>query len=166
MRGSAFFFVVAVGCAAGPRPSGTTMPEPALPESTAPPEMVGSPAAPPGAIARAELNRVLDAAPGRFLAHVETEPRFVGGRFRGWRLVSFFPGDARFAGLDLRAGDVVTRVNGSSVERPEQLMQVWDSLRSADELVVDLERNGVPRQLRWPIEPSARPGPPRAPETP
>jgi type II secretory pathway component PulC len=109
------------------------------------------PSTEPGVIKRAALNRVLDQSPGKFLQQVETEPRFVDGRFHGWKLLSFFPGDPRFAGVDLQAGDVVTRVNGRSIERPEQLMAVWDALRSGRELIVDVERNGAPRTLRWTI---------------
>jgi type II secretory pathway component PulC len=82
---------------------------------------------------------------------VQTEPRFAKGHFHGWRLVSFYPGDARFAGVDLQAGDVITRVNGKSVEQPDQFMAVWTELRSAHELVVDVERAGTPRTLRWTI---------------
>ena len=105
----------------------------------------------PGAIPRAELAKVLDASPGYFLQHVQTEPRFARGHFHGWRLVSFFPGDARFAGIDLQAGDVVTRVNGKPIEEPDQFMTVWTELRGAKELVVDVERAGAPRTLRWTI---------------
>jgi type II secretory pathway component PulC len=105
----------------------------------------------PGAISRAELARVLDASPGYFLQQVQTEPRFAHGHFHGWRLVSFFPGDARFAGVDLQAGDVVTRVNGKAIEAPDQFMNVWTELRSSKELVVDVERAGAPRTLRWTI---------------
>jgi type II secretory pathway component PulC len=103
----------------------------------------------PGTIARAELKRVLDASPGYFLQHVQTEPRFAAGHFRGWRLVSFFPGDTRFSGVDLQAGDVVTRINGRPIEQPDQFMVVWTELRSSKELVVDVERNGAPLTLRW-----------------
>ena len=104
-----------------------------------------------GLITRAELVAVLDAAPGRFLAHVDTEPHFVSGRFHGWTLASFFPGDARFEAVDLAPGDVVLSVNGRSIERPDQLMQVWDALRRERALIVVVERSGVPRQLRYEI---------------
>ncbi len=106
-------------------------------------------AATTGTIARRTLVRLLDAAPGAFLQQVVPEPRFRDGRFYGWRLAQFFPGDARFAGVDMHAGDVIRSVNGSTVERPEQLMEVWDGLRRARELTVELERDGQPRRLRW-----------------
>ena len=104
-----------------------------------------------GTIPRAALLTVLDAAPGRFLAHVDTEPHFVQGRFHGWTLASFFPGDRRFEEVDLAAGDVVLSVNGRSIERPDQLMQVWEGLRRERALIVVMERDGVPRQLRYEI---------------
>ena len=107
--------------------------------------------APPGAIARADLAKMLDQSPGYFLQQVQTEPRFAHGKFHGWRLISFFPGDARFAGVDLQAGDVVTRINGKAIEKPEEFMAVWTDLRTSKELVVDVERDGEARRLRWKI---------------
>ena len=162
---SPLFLATALGCAtAKPRPEGKesapvtgtdplpaptqATPEPAAKEAAVPAKEATGPR---GVIPRTELNRVLDAAPGRFLAHIETEPRFVGGRFRGWRLASFFPGDARFAGVDLHAGDVVLAVNGKTLEQPDQLMEVWESLRFERSLVVSLERDGEKRQLRFEI---------------
>ena len=108
---------------------------------------------PAGTIARSDLELFLNGSPGSFLQHVDSEPKFHGGRFHGWRVTAFFPGDTRFSAVDVRAGDVVLRVNGNSIERPEQLMQVWQDLRTSKELVVDLEREGAPRTLRWSIAP-------------
>ena len=131
----------------------TSDPDAASPRAPAPSPMV-APAA-TGAtghiIVRRELDVVLAQSPGYFLQHVETKAHFRGGHFHGWRLVSFFPGDPRFAGVDLQAGDVVTRVNGRPIEQPEQFMAVWASLRSSSEQVVDVEREGTPRTLRWQI---------------
>lgn len=145
--------VLVCGCATAPPAA-----SPAAPAPAAAPAMLDeaptapvAPPTPPGVISRAELRAVLDASPGYFLQHVQTEPRFDHGRFHGWRLVSFFPGDARFAGVDLRAGDVVTRVNGRAIEHPEEFMAVWTALKSSKELVVDVERDGRPRTLRWTI---------------
>jgi type II secretory pathway component PulC len=129
-------------------PSSESAP-PASPTATPPPTATTSSEA--HAILRAELTRVLDGAPGRFLARIDSEPRFRDGRFHGWRLRAFFPGDPRFARVDLRPGDVVVRVNGQRLERPDDLFAVWTALRTARELVVELERDGAPRTLRWTI---------------
>jgi len=104
-----------------------------------------------GTIAREELLPVLDGGLGRFLQHVETEPAFHKGTFVGFRIVSLFPGEPAFASLDLRSGDTVTRINGKSIERPEQAAAVWETLRTASNLVVDYRRNGEKHALRFTI---------------
>ena len=74
-----------------------------------------------------------------------------GGRFVGFRVLSFYPDDPALSSVDLSSGDVVVRVNGQSIERPEHAIRVWDSLRVASELVVDVLRDGEPRELRFAI---------------
>jgi type II secretory pathway component PulC len=101
-------------------------------------------------LARGDLNKVLDRGPQDFLASVNEEPFLVGGQFRGW----VFRGwrDERFAAADLQAGDVVVRINDRPVERPEQFMAVWESLRSASELTIETLRGGKKRVIRYPIQ--------------
>lgn len=104
-----------------------------------------------GVIARNDLLPVLDRGLGRFLQNVDTRPYFQKGAFVGFRIVSLFPGEPAFASLDLRPGDTVTRINGKSIERPEQALAVWDELRTASKLVVDYRRNGEAHALRFAI---------------
>lgn len=150
------FFVT--GCASSPPPKAET--PPAVAQATPPVTTPAPTSTPPPSddamasghtIRRGELAQVLDASPGYFLQHVVTEPQLENGHFHGWKLVSFFPGDARFAGVDLQAGDVVVHVNGQPIEQPDQFMAVWDALRRDSQLVVDVERNGATRTLRWTI---------------
>lgn len=108
-------------------------------------------AGPRGNIRRADLMGFLDRSPASFLRNVTSEPRVEGGRFRGWTLVSFYPGDPRFVGIDLQQGDVITRINGKPIEQPDQFILVWQELRSARELRVDLLRSGRPHVSRWAI---------------
>lgn len=131
------------------------------PSQQEPPPLVSSrPAAPlrnapPGTITQSELLSVLDISPGVFLSHVELEPRLVGGRFAGWTVRRFFPDDARFLDAPIRPGDIVLRINGSTCERPEQLIAVWKRLRESqpgtDSLDVEINRGGVVTAWRWPI---------------
>ena len=104
-----------------------------------------------GAISRDELLPVLDGGLGRFLQNVKTEPAFHKGSFVGFRIVSLFPGEPAFASLDLRAGDTVTRINGKPIERPEQAVAVWETLRTASNLVVEYQRGGEKHALRFTI---------------
>jgi hypothetical protein len=81
-----------------------------------------------GTMPRDSLVEVLDLGVARFLQHLDTRPLKAQGRFVGWKLLAFFPGDERFSGGAVRAGDTVLRVNGRSIERPESFKTVWDSL--------------------------------------
>jgi len=105
-----------------------------------------------GRIARADLDPVLDAGLGRFLQGVDTEPDLDAGHFVGFRLRALYPQDPRFAAVDLGPGDTITRVNGQSIERPEQAIHVWNGLHVASELVVEYLRRGERRELRFTIE--------------
>jgi hypothetical protein len=104
-----------------------------------------------GVIMRNDLEPVLEAGLGKYLQNVEMEPTFHQGTFVGFRIVSFFPGDLDYASLDLRPGDIVTMVNGRSIERPEQAVAVWEALRSAQNLVVHYRRGSEELALRFRI---------------
>lgn len=132
-----------VGCG-GARAS-SSAPEPAV-AAEAPP----SPLIREGTIPRAELDAVLELGVGRFLQRVTTTPHVEGGSFVGHRLVEL--NDPIFAGVDLQPGDTLLRVNGMPLERPEQAVAVWNALRVASELTLDLLRDGEPRQLRYAID--------------
>ena len=98
-----------------------------------------------------DLMPVLDAGLGRYLQNVETQPEFHQGVFVGFRIVSLFPGELTYASLDLRPGDTVTRVNGRSIERPEQAVAVWEALRTASNLVVHYQRGDEEHALHFRI---------------
>ena len=104
-----------------------------------------------GEIQRAELLPVLDAGLGRFLQGVRTEPDLQNGRFVGFRVIELYPSDARLSEVDLRPGDTVLRVNGQSIERPEQALHVWEELRVASQLVIEYLRAGRREDLRFEI---------------
>jgi hypothetical protein len=129
------------------------------PGEDAPPSAAVAPApAPPrgplaraGSIARAELDAVLDAGPGAFLRGIQVDAEVVDRRLRGWRIRRFWPGDGRFARVDLLPGDLVLTVNGHLIVRPEHLQSVWDGLRDAHRLTVEVERAGAIYQLDYTI---------------
>ena len=104
-----------------------------------------------GVIPRPALQAVLASGIGRFLQQVRAEPTLARGRFVGWRVLTLFPGRPDVSVRVLRPGDTVTRVNGKAIERPEQFMKLWDSLASANELVLDIEREGRRSRVRFAI---------------
>ena len=130
-------------------------PHPAAPEDRQPAPVVAR--ARSGSIARAELDTVLDAGPGAFLRGLQVDPEVVDHRLRGWRIRRFWPGDARFARVDLLPGDLVLTVNGHLIVRPEHLQSVWDGLRDAHRLTVEVDRQGAIYQLDYTIVDSPAP---------
>jgi len=119
-------------------------------------------AAPVEEVDRATLLAQLDRGPGPFLAGARIEAEFADDRFVGWRVLRFWPDDPRFAGVDIRPGDVVTGVNELPIARPEQWYDVFNALRSADSIRVHGIRHGQPFDLVFRITGAAAPVAPRS----
>jgi type II secretory pathway component PulC len=98
------------------------------------------------------VNRTVRAGMGPWLhGGVVVDPAMQKGRFRGWVVRSLYPRDPCYQEVDLRPGDVVLKVNGKGLERPEQASEVFESLSSAPALVVDFVRDGAPMKLTFQI---------------
>ena len=123
----------------------------------APAKRARGPFARTGQITRDELDGVLDAGPGVFLHGMVVDADVVDGRLRGWRIRSFQVNEPKYDHVDLQPGDVVLAVNGRLIVRPEHLQRVWDSLREAKALVVDVERHGATFKLEYTIVDSPAP---------
>jgi type II secretory pathway component PulC len=141
--------VALVGGGCGGRPAASPTPPP--PDEGM--NVADDASVPTGAgIPRSLLKRMLVEGLGSFLQFVELDdhPVTVNGRFRGFRIVAL-RGPLFTPAVDLRAGDVVTAVNGLPIERPEQAEAAFESLATARELRASIERDGVPRELVYPI---------------
>ena len=106
-----------------------------------------------GTIDRAHLVAVLDGGPGAFLRQLEVSARLDGDRFIGWQLVQLLDHESPLADLDLAPGDVLLAINGKPVGKPDQLHAVWESLRTANQIVADLSRGDAKVQLVFDVEP-------------
>jgi len=102
-----------------------------------------------GEIPRADLERVLTAGPGRLLARVQVKAKVIRGRFSGWEVVRSPWGE-----VDLVAGDVVLAVNGRTLEHPLELKVLWDDLRKANAIAVEVDRKGQKFALQFDIVPA------------
>ncbi|MDB4944069.1 MAG: hypothetical protein JWP97_3603 [Labilithrix sp.] len=98
---------------------------------------------------RSGVKRTIARGLGYFLQEVSVEdyPVMSNGKFRGFKIKEI-TGEW---GVDLRPGDVVMRVNGMSIEHPEDADAALRSLEKAKALRVDYERDGKPRVLELPI---------------
>ena len=148
------FVFVASGCGAAQHPQVAEGAPPASPGPSAPVDS-RPPSRPDGVprIARSAVHDVIAKGLGAFLQHVELDGQPVrdGRAFRGFRIVALRGNDGFWAGVDLRPGDVVTRVNGFPIERPEQAQTAFESLDVASELRVAYDREGEPREIVYRI---------------
>ena len=139
-------------------------PAPAAPVASAvEPAPLRAATTPADAIRRSAIRETLAAGPGAFLqkVSVDDQPVFAAGKFHGFRIAALQVDS--FAGVDLKPGDVVTRVEGMSIEHPEEAIEAFNALQVASELRVDYERDGVPRTLRYRIVDDDAPGGTAAP---
>jgi S1-C subfamily serine protease len=126
-------------------------PTPAVAPAPAPPARAPCAAfARPGVLRRSVVDRAVKAHLGAWLhGGVVVDPAMQKGRFRGWIVRSLYPDDPCYQQVDLRPGDLVLKVNGQGLERPEQASEVFESLSSAPALVVEFVRDGAPMKLTF-----------------
>lgn len=77
---------------------------------------------------------------------IRPTPYFVNGEQQGYRV---YPGRnrAQFAALGLRPGDLIKSIDGQSLTDPTQAMEIFQSLGTANQVSVTVERNGTPETL-------------------
>ncbi len=110
---------------------------------------VATPPKPVTTLRRAEVKETIARGLGMFLQNVTVDdwPVMREGKFHGFKIKTLNPE----WGVDLRAGDVVTRVNGIVPEHPEEADAALRALEKAPSLKVDFEREGKSRTLELPI---------------
>jgi hypothetical protein len=132
---------------------GGLMDEPVQNAASAPEVMdpvTNRPSPPPGALYRQDVNATVEEGLGYFLQRVSVDPELVGGKFRGFRIVALQPVEW-WQGVDLRPGDVVTQVNGMSIERDIDAYTAFQALRTAPQLRVTFVRGGAKHELVYSI---------------
>ncbi len=147
MRGSSLVLLgLLVGCGADPAPPA------AAPKvvAKAPVAAPAAPRPPQGALFRDDVNALIEQGFPQFLQRVEVEPRLVEGQFRGWTIVNLSPSDF-WSSVDLKPGDIVTRVNDLPIERETEAYDAFESLKQSDALRVAFQRGGQSRLLEYRI---------------
>jgi len=77
---------------------------------------------------------------------IRPQPVFANGQQRGYRV---YPGRNRqqFSRLGLMPGDLVTAINGTPLDDPARGMEVLQSMNTATQVTVTVERNGQSAQI-------------------
>lgn len=141
-------FVVA--CGGSPEPKAAQAPKTSTTSAATPPADADRTARPPIArLKRTDVKLAIDKGLGVLLQNIMVEdyPAMKEGRFYGFRLKALNPDWT----VDLKPGDVIVRVNGQIIERPEHADAALRSLEKAPALKIDYEREGKMRTLELPI---------------
>ena len=127
----------------------------ALTRLSLPREFEGRPAAAPrrqAATRRAttasntSIQSVVASNVSRLADVIRPTPYFVNGQQQGYRV---YPGRNRqqFSALGLRPGDLIKDIDGQALNDPTQAMQIFQSLGTASQVSVTVERNGTPETI-------------------
>jgi type II secretory pathway component PulC len=147
---------VSSGCAASQVEPTDIAPRPSVASSGARPASETAPQ--PLVVPRAQLDRVLQRGPGYLLADVPLEPVLDDKRqLLGWRIVTLWNDDPRVLRFGVRPGDVLVAAQGVRIVTPGDLLVVFDKLKRADAVEVEVQRGAQRRLFRWPIAPALPP---------
>jgi general secretion pathway protein C len=107
------------------------------------------PPAPPVAGNEAMLDRMrklVNDDPGAIAQVMRPQPVFQGGKMRGFRV---YPGANRqaFARMGLRAGDLVTAINGTPLDDKDRAQEIFGTLNSSTEARVTITRANRQQEL-------------------
>jgi general secretion pathway protein C len=100
----------------------------------------------PGPGLGAQIQAMANQNPASITEIIRPQPVFANGQQRGYRV---YPGRnrAQFSQLGLMPGDLVTAINGTPLDDPARGMEIFQSINSAVEATVTVERNGQVQNL-------------------
>jgi hypothetical protein len=111
-----------------------------------------APARPNNTLYRDEVESAKRAGLGHFFELVDLEPKGeVDGRgrlsgFQGFQVVTLRPA-TQWLSFDFAPGDILTHINGVSVEHYSTWFEQFEALSAADQIRVDLLRDGKPKTV-------------------
>jgi general secretion pathway protein C len=92
------------------------------------------------------MRKLVSDDPGLLGQVMRPQPVFAGGKMRGFRV---YPGANRqaFARMGLRAGDLVTAINGTPLDDKDRAQEIFGTLNSSTDARVTVTRNGRQQEL-------------------
>ena len=111
-----------------------------------------APARPSNTLYRDEVENAKRTGLGHFFELVDLEPKGdIDGQgrlsgFKGFQIVTLRPA-AQWLLFDFAPGDILTHINGVSVEHYSTWFEQFEALSTADQLRVDLIRDGNPKTV-------------------
>jgi len=98
-------------------------------------------------VSRSEVEQSLENI-HQLLSQVRVRPHFSGGKADGLAVTHIKAGSI-FLKLGLRNGDIVQGIDGKDIKSPEDVLEMYNKLRSGSEIEVEIERNGEQKILNY-----------------
>ena len=102
-------------------------------------------------VTRGEVDGFMRRGPAYVLTVVTVEPVHKSKGFQGYKVVAATSKAKDFMTPFLKTGDVITHVNGIRIERPDDLLQAWNTLADASLIRVDFFRNEEKMHAAWAV---------------
>lgn len=91
-------------------------------------------------LSRTDLNAKLQ-DPTAIYKDARFGPNLVNGKIDGYKIFHV-PENHMFYSLGAKSGDIIKRVNGMPLSETEKMLEIWNSVKTADRITIDIERQG------------------------
>jgi general secretion pathway protein C len=102
------------------------------------------------AVARSEINSALTNL-SDLATKARIVPSFKNGVANGFKLFSIVP-DSLYAKIGVQNGDVIRRINGYEMNSPDKALEIYQKLRDASRIELEIERRGETLRKSYSIE--------------
>jgi general secretion pathway protein C len=101
-------------------------------------------------VAKSEINNALTNL-SDLATKARIVPSFKNGVANGFKLFSIVP-DSLYANIGIQNGDVIRRINGYEMNSPDKALEIYQKLRDANRIEIELERRGETLRKTYSIE--------------
>ena len=101
-------------------------------------------------VAKSEINNALTNL-SDLATKARIVPSFKNGVANGFKLFSIVP-DSLYAKIGVQNGDVIRRINGYEMNSPDKALEIYQKLRDANRIEIELERRGDTIRKSYSIE--------------
>ena len=78
-------------------------------------------------------------------------PNYEAGKYAGFRLVGVRP-SSLYKAIGLQSGDLLRRINGEDIDTPNKAIQLFEQLRNANQIAIDVVRRGKKVTMNYSIQ--------------
>jgi general secretion pathway protein C len=101
-------------------------------------------------VAKSEINNALTNL-SDLATKARIVPSFKNGVANGFKLFSIVP-DSLYAKIGVQNGDVIRRINGYEMNSPDKALEIYQKLRDASRIEIEIERRGETLRKSYSIE--------------